>query len=77
MFQGKRGRIKDIKANIEGDGVPKFSKFRPVPSPLRKQVEDELEKIIADGVAYSITSSEWETPLFIVPMPSGVKLCGD
>lgn len=71
MFQGKIGTINDIKANIvcKDDAVTNFSKFRPVLSPLRKQVEDELDKIIGDGVAYSVTSSEWATPLVIVPKP--------
>lgn len=79
MFQGKIGTIKDIKANIvlKDDAVTKFFKIRPVFSPLRKQVEEELDKIIADGVAYSVSSSEWATPLVIVPKPYGVRLCGD
>lgn len=79
VFQGKIGTIKDVKANIilkEG-AVPKFCKFRPVPFALRKQVEEELDKMIADGVAYPVTSSEWATPLVVVPKPSGVRLCGD
>lgn len=79
MFQSKIGTIKDIKSNIvlKDDAFPKFCKFQTVPSPLRKQVEDELDKIIADGVAYSVTSSEWKMPLVIVPQPCGVRLCGD
>lgn len=79
MFQGKIGTIKDIKANIvlKDDAVPKFCKFCPVPSPLRKEVEDELDKIIADGVAYSVTSSERATQLVILTKPHGVRLCVD
>lgn len=51
MFQGKLGTIKEIKTNImlKDDAVPKFCKFRPVLSPLRKQEEEELDKTIADA----------------------------
>lgn len=79
VLQGKIGTIKDIKANIvlKDHAVPKFCKVRPVPFPLRKPVEEELDKIIADGVAYSVTSSEWATPLVIVPKPYRVRLYGD
>lgn len=36
-----------------------------------------MDKIIADGAAYSVTSFEWATPLAVVPKPHGVRLCGD
>lgn len=79
VFQGGPGEIKDVKARIvlkEG-AIPKFFKHRPVPYALRQAVEDELERMISEGIAYSVTSSDWATPLVVVQKPKGVRLCAD
>ncbi|XP_054272632.1 uncharacterized protein K02A2.6-like [Macrosteles quadrilineatus] len=33
--------------------------------------------MVDDGVAYPVTSSEWGTPLVVIPKQQGVRLCGD
>ncbi|XP_054257498.1 uncharacterized protein K02A2.6-like [Macrosteles quadrilineatus] len=75
----KLGSIKGVKTHIilKDGAVPKFCKFRPVPFALRKQVEEEIDKMVDDGIAYPVLSSDWATPLVVVPKPTGVRLCGD
>ncbi|XP_054274530.1 uncharacterized protein K02A2.6-like isoform X2 [Macrosteles quadrilineatus] len=79
VFEGKLGSIKGVKTHIilKDGAVPKFCKFRPVPFALRKQVEEEIDKMVDDGIAYPVLSSDWATPLVVVPKPTGVRLCGD
>ncbi|XP_054257345.1 uncharacterized protein K02A2.6-like, partial [Macrosteles quadrilineatus] len=82
VFKGGPG---EIKGNcLDGgdqafykDAVPKFCKYRPVPYALRKSVEDEIDRMIAEGIAYPVTSSQWATPIVVIQKKSGVRLCGD
>lgn len=49
-----------------------------VPYAFREQVESELEKMVAQGILRPVKSSEWATPLVVVPKPGGkVRICGD
>ncbi|XP_054260279.1 uncharacterized protein K02A2.6-like [Macrosteles quadrilineatus] len=79
VFKGGPGEIKDVEARIvlKEDAVPKFCKYRPVPYALRKSVEDEIDRMIAEGIAYPVTSSQWATPIVVIQKKSGVRLCGD
>ena len=55
-----------------------FLKARQVPYSLRKQVEEELERLVAEGIIYPVESSEWATPVVVVPKTGGkIRLCGD
>ncbi|XP_054276660.1 uncharacterized protein K02A2.6-like [Macrosteles quadrilineatus] len=76
---GGPGEIKDVEVRIvlKEDAVPKFCKYRPVPYALRKSVEDEIDRMIAEGIAYPVTSSQWATPIVVIQKKSGVRLCGD
>ncbi|XP_054259349.1 uncharacterized protein K02A2.6-like [Macrosteles quadrilineatus] len=76
---GGPGEIKDVEARIvlKEDAVPTFCKYRPVPYALRKSVEDEIDRMIAEGIAYPVTSSQWATPIVVIQKKSGVRLCGD
>ncbi|XP_054259759.1 uncharacterized protein K02A2.6-like [Macrosteles quadrilineatus] len=79
IFKGSPGEIKDVKARIvlKDGAIPKFCKYRPVPYALRKAVEDELDRMVADGIAYHVTSADWATPLVVIQKSQGVRLCGD
>lgn len=39
-----------VSLHVRPGMVPRFMKARPVPSPLKQQVEDELCQMIEDGV---------------------------
>lgn len=61
------------------EGVsPVFLRCRPVPFPLREKVNEQLNKMVADGIISPVKHSRWATPLTIVPKPDGsLRLCGD
>lgn len=80
VFQGGTGEIKGVKANIvlKKGAIPKFCKARTVPFSLREPVEQELDRMVREGVAYHVTKSEWASPLVVVHKPNNkVRLCVD
>jgi hypothetical protein len=61
------------------DGTsPVFLRCRPVPFPLREKVNEELNRMMSNGIITPVKHSRWATPLTIVPKPDGsLRLCGD
>lgn len=67
-----------VSLNVHADALPRFIKARPVPFPLKKQVEEELTHMIEAGVLTPIKYSKWATPLRIVKKSDGsLRICGD
>ncbi|XP_018316621.1 uncharacterized protein K02A2.6-like [Mycetomoellerius zeteki] len=64
--------IKDFKAKLmlKEDATPRFFKPRPIPFVLRDKVDEELEKMEKSGVISRIETSEWASPLVVVPKPN-------
>ncbi|XP_054260272.1 uncharacterized protein K02A2.6-like [Macrosteles quadrilineatus] len=79
VFRGGPGEIKDVEARIvlKENYIPKFCKYRPVPYALRTSVEQEIDRMISEGIAYPVTSSQWATPIVVIQKKQGVRLCGD
>ena len=81
VFQEGLGTFKGRKARIEvePEAKPRYCKARTVPFALRSKVEDELERLVAEGTLERVTHSEWATPLVAVLKADkkSVRLCGD
>ena len=57
---------------------PIFKKSRSVPYALQPALDAELEQMQKEGIIEPTDSSEWATPLVIVPKSNGkVRVCGD
>lgn len=52
VFQSGIGTLKHIKGKItlNENAVPKFHKARPVPYAIRQKVENELDRLEAEGI---------------------------
>lgn len=73
-------RIKNYKAKIilKDDATPRFLKARSLPYAVREKVDTELIKMEQDGVITKVETSEWASPLVVVPKPNGkVRITGD
>ncbi len=73
-------RIRNFKARIhlKEEATPKFLKARPLPYNLREKVERELDEMEAIGAITKVETSEWASPLVVVPKPNGkVRITGD
>ena len=81
VFAPTSGSIKGHVAHLhfKPDSVFKMNKARPVPYAYRPIVEEELERLVQQGVLTPVEVAEFTTtPLVVVPKPNGrVRLCGD
>ncbi|XP_018398448.1 PREDICTED: uncharacterized protein K02A2.6-like [Cyphomyrmex costatus] len=80
VFDQPIGTIKGFKAKLmlKEDAIPRFFKSRPVPFALQNKVDKGLEKMEKSGVINRIETSEWASPLVVVPKPNGaVRITGD
>ncbi|XP_062715667.1 uncharacterized protein K02A2.6-like [Aedes albopictus] len=68
VFDSSIGRISNVQANLplKKNARPVLLKARKIPFSMVKTVEDELEKLVAEGVLTKVNSSNWATP--IVPV---------
>lgn len=57
---------------------PIFVKPRPVPFAFKKLVDQELDRLEAEGVISLVENAQWGTPLVPVVKPNGgIRLCAD
>ncbi|XP_022833967.1 uncharacterized protein K02A2.6-like [Spodoptera litura] len=80
LFKDALGEYKgpEVSLHLRTDATPRFLKARPVPFPLRKQVEEQLTQMINDGILTPVRYSKWATPLRIVKKDDGsLRICGD
>ena len=80
VFSAEVGKIQGYKAVIRlKEGTkPIFKKSRSVAYALQPALETELMRMQQEGILEPIESSEWATPLVIVPKSNGrLRVCGD
>ena len=72
------GLIKQYKASIQVHAQPIFLKARPVPYALEEKVEQELQRLEAEGIIYKVSQSDWAAPVVLVPKKDcSLRVCGD
>ena len=80
LFTNHVGEIKNVKAelHLEKDATPIFCKARTVTYALRNAVNEELQRLVNEGILKPVTTSKWATPIVPVVKPNGkIRLCGD
>ncbi|XP_054275642.1 uncharacterized protein K02A2.6-like [Macrosteles quadrilineatus] len=80
IFEEKIGCVPNIQVSLtlRDDTKPVFTKERDVPYALRERVEKELESLEKEGIITPIATSDWRSPLVIIPKPDGgLRLCVD
>ena len=82
VFDGQLGTITGYQASLQvKEGAqPRFIRARPVKACTfcMAAVEQELERLEKEGILEKVSSSEWATPIVIVPKRGGgLRLCGD
>ncbi|XP_063837227.1 uncharacterized protein K02A2.6-like [Ostrinia nubilalis] len=80
LFKETLGEYKGpaISLHVRADANPRYLKARPVPFPLKHQVEEELRRMIDAGVLTPVRHSDWATPLRLVKKDDGsLRICGD
>ena len=67
-----------VAIHLKPGATPKYLKARPVPYALKARVEEEIDRLEAEGVLRPVSFSEWATPVVPIVKKSGdIRLCGD
>ena len=74
VFGEELGMLKgcETKIHIDAGATPQFCRARPVPYAMRVKVEQELERLVREGILEPVQHSDWAAP--IVPVLKGDKL---
>ena len=69
----------DAKIEVNSDASPRFCKARTVPYSVRQKVEEELDRLVAEGTLEPIEYSDWAAPIVAVLKSDrkSVRVCGD
>lgn len=68
----------EVHLHFKEKARPIFHRPRNVPFALKPKVEQEIERLEANGTLKSVETSDWATPIVVVPKPNGqIRMCGD
>ena len=57
---------------------PQFHRAQSIPFAMREAVGTELDQLGSEGIIEWVSTSQWATPLVVVPKRDGsLRLCGD
>ena len=74
MFVGRKAKIE-----VDPSAQPRYCKARTLPYAMRPRVEEELERLVTEGILEPVAHSEWATPI-VAALKSDkktIRLCGD
>lgn len=80
VFDDTIGTFRHHQASlhVKEGAVPKYFRPRPIPFALKAAVEQELDRLEAQGILQRVSSSEWAAPIVVVPKKNGqIRICGD
>ncbi|XP_062539126.1 uncharacterized protein K02A2.6-like [Armigeres subalbatus] len=80
VFDDSIGKICSVQVSLplKKNARAMFLKARKIPFNLQKTVEDELDKLEAEGVLTKVNQSNWATSIVPVKKSQGrVRICGD
>lgn len=80
LFNGELGKYKYSKVHLEvkEKSSPIFFQPRKVPFAFKQKVEEELDKLVVNGVLTKIDTAEYGTPLVPILKEDGhIRICGD
>ena len=81
LFEDGLGTLQGYEAKmyVDPQAILKFCKARPVPYAMRGKVEEELHRLVHEGILEPIQYADWAAP--IVPVwkkdKESVRVCGD
>ena len=73
-FVGRKAKIE-----VDPSAQPRYCKARTLPYAMRPRVEEELERLVTEGILEPVAHSEWATPIVAALMSDKktIRLCGD
>ena len=81
VFEPGLGTLHGYEAKIYVDpgAHPKYCKARSVPYAMRGKVEEELERLVSEGIIKPVQFADWAAPIVPVVKRDGksLRICGD
>ena len=80
VFAGDLGKMKSVKVklHVKSGAQPKFFKPRSVPLAIKPAIDEELDRLEAEGILKKVPTSDWAAPIVTVPKKDGkFRICGD
>ena len=80
LFAPGLGTLKNqtFSLTVDPNIPPKFCKFRTVPYALRAKVEDELDRLVAEGIISPVPFSRWAAAIVnVIKSDGSIRICGD
>ena len=69
----------EAKIHVDPGAQPKYCKARSVPYAMRGKVEEELERLVSEGIIEPVQFADWAAPIVPVVKSDGksLRICGD
>lgn len=79
LFGDDLGELRGYTARLElkEDAKPVFTRARPVPLAMQQEVADKIHEMERLGVWRRVKTSNYASPLVVVPKAKGLRLCAD
>lgn len=80
VFNEGLGTLQGYEAKfvMKENAVPRFCKARPVPYAIKEKIEEELNKLVQEGLLQPVELAEWAAPIVPVVKPDqSIRICGD
>ena len=80
VFKEELGTLKGTKATIhvKHDAPPRFFRPRSVPFAMRAKIDEEIDRLLKEGIISPVKYAEWAAPVVPLLKPTGnIRLCGD
>jgi predicted aspartyl protease len=79
VFNDKVGTIQNhfAQLHLKEGAIPRYHRPRTVPFALKQAVEEEIERLVQEGILEKVSSSEWAAPIVVVPKDGNIRICGD
>lgn len=78
VFSPGIGLAKEVVTlKLKQDATPVFCKTRPAPYALKTAIENELQKLVEEGILEPVEASDWATPIVPVMKNGKLRICAD
>lgn len=80
MFLPGLGLLKGIQVHLtcKEEAVPKFFKARTVPYAYKEKLDEEIDRLLTEGILEPVKTSEWATPIVpVLKQDRRIRICGD
>lgn len=77
VFQEGLGKLEGFEATLDIDpnATPRFHKARALPYSMRAKVEQEFDRLIAEGTLQPVDHSDWVAPI-VAMLKESVRVSG-